>query len=89
MTNESTRPANNEAREDDHQHTPVGDSEAEIETEEEEEEEGGANTAVVNGRVIEDPSVEVIDDDEGFFSFFFLISLVCSEWRRRELRREI
>jgi len=64
MTDESTRSANNE---DDHQRTPAGDSEAEIETEEEED---GANTAVVNGRVIDDPSVEVIDDDEGFFSFF-------------------
>ncbi|CAZ81285.1 unnamed protein product [Tuber melanosporum] len=61
MTDESTRSVNNRAEKDDHQRTPVGGNEAEIETEEEED---GTNTAVANGRVIEDPSVEVIDDDE-------------------------
>lgn len=83
MTDESTRLTNYEAREDDHQHTPVGDSEADIETEEEEDD---ANTAVVNGRAIEDPSVEVIDDDEGFS--FFLIPLVCHGWREGKRAKE-
>jgi len=83
MTDESTRLTNYEAREDDHQHTPVGDSEADIETEEED----GANTAVVNGRVIEDPSVEVIDDDEGFSSFL-IIPLVCDGWREGKRAKE-